>query len=94
MKLILCDSCHDVVRLFEEERKCKCGKSGGKYIDNVNAVIWGNCAPIGFDNHSVAKVINKLKYRAPESISRDDLSIEAFFILEPRCDTIERIDHE
>ena len=31
MKLLNCLACQDIVRMFEEERGCKCGKSAGRY---------------------------------------------------------------
>jgi hypothetical protein len=37
MKLILCKSCHDVVRLQSEPRLCKCHASGGCYLDDIRA---------------------------------------------------------
>lgn len=52
MKLIYCKSCHDILRLWFEDRTCKCGKSGGKYVDRLNAQIWGDALPLGIDNYS------------------------------------------
>lgn len=58
MKLILCKECQDVVRLIDIKRTCKCGKVGGKYIDNLNAVYFGEMAvPIGFANSTLVKAI-------------------------------------
>jgi len=48
MKLIYCQSCEDVVRLFHEPRICQCGKSGGRYTDGLNAIYFGEYVmPIG-----------------------------------------------
>ena len=42
MKLLLCKECQDIVRLIQEEKRvCKCGKVGGKYTDDLNAVYFG-----------------------------------------------------
>ena len=59
MKLIVCRECQDVVRLIQgEKRTCKCGKVGGKYLDELNAVYFGDMAvPIGFANNSLAMAI-------------------------------------
>jgi len=59
MKLFLCRKCQDVVRCFEEERKCKCGECTGKYLGNgLDAVFSGeNCVPIGMDGNGIVKAI-------------------------------------
>lgn len=54
MKLLLCKECQDVVRLIDTKRTCKCGKVGGRYIDDINAVYFGATAvPIGFANSTL-----------------------------------------
>ncbi len=50
MKLIMCGSCHDVVKLDHESRSCKCGKSSGRYLDHNQAVYSGYAMPIGMRN--------------------------------------------
>lgn len=57
MKLFFCISCHDLVRMFDNKRTCKCKKSWGKYIDEINATIGGEAVPIGVDNNTFAKAI-------------------------------------
>lgn len=58
MKLVLCKECQDIVRLIEEKRVCQCGKVGGKYVDDLNAVYFGDMAvPIGFANSTLIKAI-------------------------------------
>lgn len=57
MKLLLCLDCSDIFLLIKEERKCKCGKTKGKYVDDLNAEISGNCTPIGFANESFIKAL-------------------------------------
>jgi hypothetical protein len=59
MKLLFCKSCNDIVKLIETKRTCKCGKVGGKYTDDLNAVYFGEMAvPIGFANSTLVKAIN------------------------------------
>jgi hypothetical protein len=42
MKLIFCEKCHDLVKLKKKmDRTCECGEFGGKYVDDLNAEIWG-----------------------------------------------------
>lgn len=57
MKLIFCKQCHDVLRLFSYDRKCACGKSGGYYLDNINAVYYGTAVPLGFDNRTLSAAV-------------------------------------
>jgi len=52
MKLIFCNECKDVVQLRYNIRYCECGESGGHYVDDLNAKIWGPCIKIGFANGS------------------------------------------
>jgi len=56
MKLILCKSCQDVVRLREEEERfCSCGKCSGQYSDELNAWYKGgdDVIPLGFANSTL-----------------------------------------
>lgn len=50
MKLIYCNKCGDVLSLRKESRTCFCGDSGGKYVDSLQAEIWGSAVPLGFLN--------------------------------------------
>ena len=56
MKLILCKSCLDVVRLVHTKwRKCECGEAGGQYNDDLlSATVGGNCEVIGIRNDWVS----------------------------------------
>lgn len=60
MKLLLCKECADIVRLIQDEKRiCKCGKVGGRYIDDLNAVYFGELAvPIGFENSTLLKAVH------------------------------------
>jgi len=54
MKLILCTSCQDIVRLLiGETRKCHCGCSWGKYMEKTSgrAEIGGDAIPIAMDSN-------------------------------------------
>lgn len=57
MKLLLCLACEDIVRLFSEFRTCRCGKTGGRYTNDVNADVWGPCIPVGIDNRTFRDAI-------------------------------------
>lgn len=59
MKLLLCKECQDIVRLIDVKRNCKCGKVGGRYTDDLNAIYFGEMAvPIGFANSSLVKSVH------------------------------------
>ena len=82
MKLIFCGKCHDMVKLIDEKRYCKCKSVWGYYVDDLNAVISNDAIPFGIDNNSFAysyQSLNKFK----------DLSFKAFFINDD-CETITR----
>ena len=80
MKFIFCTDCHDIVRLRRELRKCGCGKSKGRYIDDLHAEIQGKSVPIGIEGDSFAAA---LKPTEPGK----GIRFEAFVI--PKiCDTI------
>jgi hypothetical protein len=88
MKLIYCPECQDIVRLFFEDRSCRCGKSHGMYRkDGLNAIIGGYAIPIGIDNHSWCKALetNRLWYNSGDR----GVTFEAF-IIPKKCKTVER----
>lgn len=58
MKLLYCKECNSVFNLDYEEKLCTCGKSKGKYIDNLNAEYSGPCVSLGFNNFSFFPAIN------------------------------------
>lgn len=59
MKLILCSRCQDVFKLQDFDRTCKCGKCGGRYLNDLDAVYWGSTAlPIGFANSTLAEAVH------------------------------------
>ena len=53
MKLMYCAKCGDIRSLDKELRKCKCGSSSGRYINNLDAEVSGaDCYVLGFANSS------------------------------------------
>jgi hypothetical protein len=86
MKLVLCKKCQDVVRLTSEMRQCKCKLSGGCYLDDIQAVYWGNdAAPLGFDNLTL---VDALK-RQPEGPGVGATFVA--FVIPRTCDTFKRV---
>lgn len=62
MKLLFCTECYDVFNLvLDKEKSCSCGKTRGKYIDNLNAVYYGCGVPMGFNNSEFIKSMVKQK---------------------------------
>jgi hypothetical protein len=59
MKLIYCSACHDIVKLEMTTRTCKCGKSGGRNVDDIVAEIEGDAVPFGINNTSFAEALSK-----------------------------------
>lgn len=81
MKLLLCLNCSDVIKLDLEERKCKCGETKGKYLDNINAVYSGETAiRLGIDNRSLSLSL------LLENKGKRGVRFESFLIPE-NCDT-------
>jgi hypothetical protein len=81
MKLLLCKECQDIVRLIDIKRTCKCGKSGGKYTDELNAVYFGEMAvPIGFVNKTLVKAV----YNQPKNGMGEDFTA---FVIPKVCST-------
>jgi hypothetical protein len=50
MKLMYCAHCGDILRLFQEKRFCKCGKTWGHYVDNATTVQTWPGLSIGIAN--------------------------------------------
>jgi len=63
MKLLLCKSCQDIIKLVKTPRTCQCGKVGGHYIDDIQAVYFGDDAiPMGINNESLMEALIEQKY--------------------------------
>jgi hypothetical protein len=100
MKLILCEKCSDIVALKTGlDRSCACGQSGGRYVDGLNAEVWGPCFKLGFNNSSLVEALLAQKF---EGDSKETMiygykrvtkgrDFQAFVIPES-ADTMKRID--
>lgn len=55
MKLLFCLKCNDTLKLqYLVPRKCKCGESGGQYVNHNDAHLYGEHArSIGVDNRDL-----------------------------------------
>ena len=67
MKLLFCRHCEDIYRLYPNEYSfCKCGKTGGRYLDNKKAEYFSKeenmVVPLGFDNYTFLFAINHQRY--------------------------------
>tara|TARA_R110000851_G_scaffold145632_1_gene285171 strand:+ start:153 stop:536 length:384 start_codon:yes stop_codon:yes gene_type:complete len=59
MKLLYCDTCRDIVKLYRTTRTCHCGATGGHYKqDGLNAIYYGPAIPLGFANSSFHEAID------------------------------------
>ncbi len=61
MKLLMCIECTDIFNLTLENKVCKCGKTSGRYTDDLNATITGPSIPIGFANSSFTEAYHRQK---------------------------------
>lgn len=53
MKLLMCTSCFDVVRVRPEPRTCICGATTARYIDNENVEQTAGSVSIALHNHDL-----------------------------------------
>jgi hypothetical protein len=84
MKLLVCKECSDIFNLTFKPKCCGCGKSEGRYLDELNAEISGPCQPIGFSNSSIRQAA-KMQWMEDEAqkgkpVCCDGVRFEAFFI--------------
>jgi hypothetical protein len=88
MKLLYCRKCNDIFNLtIGKNKNCSCGNAGGRYIDEINAVYWGeNVYPIGFVNESIKKAIICRPNRG------QGCRFEAFII--PKCPTMMKVGRQ
>jgi len=61
MKLLICKECTDVFGLTFTDKRCECGKTTGKYINNINATYSGPGIPIGFNNNTLIKSVQEFE---------------------------------
>ena len=50
MKLLLCPDCHDMHALSRTKRHCVCGRSWGRYTDDIMAEVGGSGLVVGLLN--------------------------------------------
>ncbi len=84
MKLIYCKGCQDVIKLIRAYRQCRCGHSGGRYLDYAHSEIWGSAIPLGIDYRSLGEA---LKERPKEGKG----SLFTAFVIPEECDTVEEV---
>jgi hypothetical protein len=77
MKLLFCTHCHDVVRLHPEPRRCRCGRSWGRYLeDRATTVQTDRSISLGLANPDVYAAI-ELFFKQPDHFS-PELSIRCW----------------
>jgi hypothetical protein len=86
MKLIYCNSCKDVIRIYKTTETCLCGDSGGHYKeDGFNVVIYGPCKPIGFKNDEFSSALeNQPKFGNGREFTS--------YVIPINCPTVEHVD--
>lgn len=71
MKLIMCPVCHDVFRLFRENRTCKCGKVSGRYLDESDAEVSKDAISIALGNGSLQSAIYRMRDASKDDPNHD-----------------------
>jgi predicted nucleic acid-binding Zn-ribbon protein len=84
MKLLACIDCGDIFNLTSKEKSCSCGKTKGRYINDIDAEYEGNAQPIGFSNPSfrTSLIIQRQEDKMPKPKNECCKGVEftAFFI--------------
>lgn len=73
MKLLFCLNCQDIFSLSKQTKTCSCGESRGRYIDDLNAEIKGNCEPIEFSNKSFSEALKIQRLLNKRQEKKDDV---------------------
>ena len=95
MKILWCKKCRSMFNLHSESKSCECGKSHGRYIDDINAIYTGKYAILlGIDNHSFfARLLPKC--HVPHNIIYDEWhgkgNIQCWIIDKKTCTTIKKL---
>ena len=84
MKLIYCITCGDVFNLSKELKTCGCGKSYGKYINDLFAEVSSDSIALGFVNNSFADAITN------RTLINDRGENFTAFVIPAICRTIKR----
>ena len=86
MKLLYCNNCRDIVKLYRTTRTCHCGATGGHYkSDGLNAIYYGPAIPLGFANGSFHEALGN----QPEFGMGTDYKA---FVIPIVCPTMELVD--
>jgi hypothetical protein len=87
VKLLYCLRCHDAIMLIPNEiRSCKCGRSSGRYVDDINAEISGDDAVcIGFSNPSFWDAL----CNQPQSGLGSEFTA---FVIPKECGTVKKVN--
>ena len=88
MKLLYCNTCRDIVKLYRTTRTCHCGATGGHYReDGLNAIYYGPAIPLGFANGSFHEALDN----QPEFGMG---TVYNAFVIPKVCPTMEDVDSE
>lgn len=86
MKLLFCKDCNDVIRMSSKVRRCKCGKTIGLYIDDVNVIYTGRYAvPLGFANSTLKHAVRHQPTKSSTGV------YFTAFVIPKECDTFRRV---
>lgn len=86
MKLIFCPNCQDVLKFDYKSRQCKCGRSGGKYLeDGLHAEIYGLTIPLGLANSTLVKALDN---RPEDGMGKKFTA----FVIPKECPTIKKVE--
>ena len=90
MKLLYCTECADLFSLSAKERRCSCGRSGGRYLDDRGAEIWGAAVPVGIDNRSFDAALRR-QWFADRDGDQIEGSIFSAWIMPAAAGTIKKL---
>lgn len=95
MKLILCKECSDVFKLDAQPRTCKCGRSRGRYVDDLYAVYTGKSAiPLGILNGSLVRSVRSASHEFKGFVfSPDAPTFERVKPADPRLGSTQSVKH-
>jgi hypothetical protein len=88
MKLLYCNNCEDIIRVYDTTSTCRCGESGGHYKeDGFNIVVYGPCKPIGIENESFSSAVeNQNEYGYGQEFTA--------FVIPKVCPTVDHVASE
>ena len=96
MKLLLCKVCTTIFSLSTKEKSCDCGKTKGRYTDNINATYSGPAMPIGFANSSFLKAIRIQEFLNEKEVNNPDVCCKGedftAFTIPDWATTIKKLD--